>query len=284
MYSRKVHALLLVVCFAYVLTGCATAPQIDDEPNPEKRQATIATTLRLAESDFQLQRYPAALLKYEQVIELEPDNRQARLGAANSARELGSYDSAIKYFDILLARDDQDVEAMEGKAITLLGAGDYENARTLLQDIVSRDERRWRGFNALGVLADLESDFSLSSDYYQRALALEPHEYAKAEAILAKGLAIEPGYFRIRNNLAIALSWQKKYQEALDVLVAKLPYAVACNNVGYIAMLNEDYDSAKYYFKTAISSSTRFYVEAARNLDRVEKKQEALRRVGSFVD
>jgi Flp pilus assembly protein TadD len=300
MISNKSKSLLAAVCFAYLLSGCATTPQYGEELGPEEKQAKIAATLHLAESEFQSQKYPTALLRYEQVIELEPDNRQARLGAANSARELGNHDSAVEYFDMLLKKDEHDVDAMEGKAITLLGAGQYEKARTQLNAVVSYDDTRWRAFNALGVLADLESNYTLSFDYYQRALDLEPknvlvmnnlgyslimsHEYAKAEEILAKGLAIEPGYFRIRNNLAIALSWQKKYQDALDVLVAKLPYDVAYNNIGYIAMLNEDYGNARYYFKKAISANTRFYVEAARNLERVEKKLEAMRRVGSFVD
>jgi Flp pilus assembly protein TadD len=95
-------------------------------------------------------------------------------------------------------------------------------------------------------------------------------QYPAAEKVFREGLNYEPGFFRIRNNLAISLAWQSRFEEAIDILVKVVKYEVAYNNIGYIAMLNNQYLVAKNYFKKAMFISPSYYVRAARNLEKVE--------------
>ena len=80
----------------------------------------------------------------------------------------------------------------------------------------------------------------------------------------------EPGFFRIRNNLAISLAWQSRYDEAISILIKVLNHEVAYNNVGYIALLNKQYPVAEKFFKKALYISPSYYVRAAHNLEKVE--------------
>ncbi|MCK5002080.1 MAG: hypothetical protein KAS57_03605 [Gammaproteobacteria bacterium] len=86
-----------------------------------------------------------------------------------------------------------------------------------------------------------------------------------------------PGFFCIRNNLAISLAWQSHFDEAINILVKVVKYEIAYNNTGYIVMLNKQYPVAEKHFKKAIFISPSYYVCAARNLEKVEN----LKRLGN---
>ncbi len=161
--------------FFSVLSGCATTPQIEDALTSEEKQLKVASLLRQAENEFQQRNLPSALLRYEQVLEYDAGNRLARIGAANTARDLGNYDKALEYFDMLLVHDVNDIDAQEGKALTFFKAGDYRKARQQLSAVINSDNKRWRSLNALGVLEDLEGSYTVSADYYHRALEVEPN-------------------------------------------------------------------------------------------------------------
>jgi tetratricopeptide (TPR) repeat protein len=106
---------------------------------------------------------------------------------------------------------------------------------------------------------------------------IRPHQYPAAEKVFLEGLNYAPGFFRIRNNLAISLAWQSRYDEAISVLVKVVKHEIAYNNIGYIAMLNKQYSVVENYFKKALFISPSYYVRAARNLEKLEN----LKRLGN---
>lgn len=292
--TRNIFTALVLALF---VAGCATTPQQRPLSDEEKQQE-IQRLLISAAGEAEAGNHSVALLRYEEALDLNDSSYSALLGAANVAYAMQRYDGALDYYERALQQEPDSLDALEGKALSLLKLQQYASARPLLETVASSDSERWRSLNALGVLADLDSRYALAQTYYRKALALNDdnvrilnnlgyslimsREYAEAEAVLQRAVALQADFFRARNNYAIAIAWQKRYEEAVEVLAVDSPYEVAYNNVGYIAYLNNDLDSARFYLKKAITASPTYYPEAARNLEKVEKAMDAIKREGSL--
>ncbi len=151
-----------------------------------------------------------------------------------------------------------------------------------------------KAWTDLGMIADIRSDYFTAERYYLEALQAEKNNadiynnygyslmmsrrYIEAEEVLRQGLNLDPRFKRLKNNLALCKAWQKDYSEALQIYSADLDDPEAYNSIGYIAMLNEDYDLAISYFEEAVSLSPTYYLKAAKNLNRAVrlKKRAAL--------
>ncbi|MCW9089631.1 MAG: tetratricopeptide repeat protein [Gammaproteobacteria bacterium] len=273
-----------------LISGCASSPE-KPELTEEQKQQEVQSLVARAEKDVESRNYSVALLRYEQALELDSTNSAALLGAGDVAYAMKKYPDAENYYNRVLENQPESIDALEGKALCQMKLGQFQAAKNNLEQLVLTDETRWRSFNALGVLSDLESRYPQAQSYYRKALELNDgnamilnnlgyslvmdQKYSEAENVLRQAFARSSGYFRARNNYSIALAWQKKYQEAIDVLVDAVPHEVAYNNVGYIAYLNRDLDSAQFYLKKAISASSSYYPEAARTLEKVEQAMKA---------
>lgn len=99
---------------------------------------------------------------------------------------------------------------------------------------------------------------------------LMTRRYAEAEVILQHGMRLDPYSQRVKHNLALAKAWQGRYQAALKVYSNQRDNPEACNNIGYIALLNQDYRVAIDLFEKAIRLSPSYYAKAGRNLERAQ--------------
>ena len=129
---------------------------------------------------------------------------------------------------------------------------------------------------------DQKSRWQEAQDAYDKALAAKPdaamvinnigmsellqHRYQDAAGTFQKALDVDPGLDVARSNLRIALAWQGRYDEAL-VGAGSSGRSDALNNVGYIAMLRGDYQSAQKYLSQALEGSPIYQEQAASNLD-----------------
>lgn len=296
MLARKLLLPLIVITLT-ALNGCATTPH-EPEMTEAERQSAIEVLLAEADKDASTGNHSVALLRYEEVLDLDSNNLAALLGAGSVTYAMERYDSSLDFFNRALEIEPESVDALEGKGLTELKRRQFKSAGDLLGRVVEQDSSRWRAFNALGVMADLDADYELAQSHYRKALALKKdhaqllnnlgyslimsHDYPDAEKVLEQAHALEPAFFRATNNYAIAIAWQKRYPEAVEVLAGTVPHEVAYNNVGYIAYLAGDLDSARFYLKKAISASPSYYPEAAANLDKVEKALVKQKRQGSL--
>ncbi len=99
--------------------------------------------------------------------------RLRKLGALHE--KLGNLPLARRAFELALAatptpdvRDD-----WSGWACSTLQNGDDEQARVLLLRVTLLDEKRWRAFDALGVLADRRKEYFVALGNYEAALRLQ---------------------------------------------------------------------------------------------------------------
>jgi Flp pilus assembly protein TadD len=257
--------------------------------NPNTRPddgVDVAAVRRQAELAREHGRAGEALFRYQQAIEQDPEDRQARLGIARCYADLGKPELARTHLDYVLGKNAGDVDALEERGLVHVSLHNDATARDDLRRVVTLDAGRWRAWNGLGVLADLEGNRSEAEADYRRALAILPdhpavvnnlgyslimaHRYAEAEPLLRRALVLEPHSMRVRNNLAISLAGQQRYDEAVEILAAQGNRAWAYNNVGYVALLLGESDIAIGLFHKAIDEDPSYYSRAAENLRRAE--------------
>lgn len=268
-------AVLMAVLLA--LSGCASkraAEEAMEDPVAMARQALAAGVVDEAE-----QRFRAHLAEY-------PDDVDALAGLGFVQLDLQQHDSARATFAQALELDARHREAIEGKALVDLARGQTEHARAVLQSMADEDPVSWRVLNALGVIADLDGEFDTARDYYQRAIAaggdnavlannlgystMMAGDPEAAIAQLDEALRRYPQEARLQQNLGLAQARAGRYEVAVDTLSQLMPEWEAFNNVGYMAMLNDQLTVARRYLQRALESSPRHYPQAAANLERVE--------------
>lgn len=271
--------LLLTTVF---LTACASQPQLEGRAGTD---FTIDELKQRAESATYSGAHRDALLRYQQILEKEPDNVAALIGAGEALLAADQNLRSEIYFERALKLEPLNPHAREARALAWLMSGNYAAAKKSLLNMVDDGVDRWRMWNALGIVADIFGDYQVAAGYYEKSLAVAPHramllnnlgysrmmsrQYADAETVLKEAVTSEPGNLRAVNNLALSVAWQGRYADAIDVLAAVMDMASANNNVGYIAYLRGDYQQSKVFFEKAVRLRPVYYVKAAKNLEMV---------------
>ncbi|MEW7977650.1 MAG: tetratricopeptide repeat protein [Candidatus Sedimenticola endophacoides] len=230
-----------------------------------------------------------AISAFLEVPKQEPRHTEALLGVGDALLLEGKPGRAVPFYSQVLEERPDHPAAAEGRGLCHIRLDQAEAARADLQTAVKADPARWCAWNGLGVLATARGDYPDAIGYYNQALRLLPdspillnnYGYAQiqrrnlpeAEQALRRALAIAPGNTGLRNNLALALAWQGRYQEAFNTISSALPKATAYNNVGYVAMQRGELELARDYFTEALKASPTYHVQAARNLERLERLQ-----------
>ena len=276
---RSLLLLLVPILLAGLLTGCAS----NSATSPAKQQEPLDKLEHQAAVAFEKGNSSDALFYYQQILSGSPDNRLALIKSGQIYLNNGLPEQAEKNFEQVLKRDPMDLDALEGAAISQIKMRKFTTAKAHLETVVSIDEKRWNAWNGLGVLADLDHDYSKAVAYYRKGLQLLPdyppllnnlayshmmgHQYYEAEKLLRRAVSQTPEFDdRMNNNLALALAWQGNYQEALNIVSSIYGKAIAYNNIGYIALLKKEYATAIEYFELSMITSPSYYERAAINL------------------
>ena len=274
-----------ILLITVLLTACATQPQLEGRAGTD---FTIEELKQRAESASYSGAHRDALLRYQQILEKEPDNVTALIGAGEALLAADQNLRAEIYFERALTLDPLNPHAREARALSWLMSGNYAAAKKSLLNMVDDGIDRWRMWNSLGIVADIFGDYKLAADYYEKSLALTPHramllnnlgysrmmsqQYVDAETVLREAVSSDPENSRAVNNFALSIAWQGRYADAIEVLAAVMDVASANNNVGYIAYLRADYQQAKDFFEKAVRLRPAYYVKAAKNLEMVNEK------------
>lgn len=279
----------LLLLSTVVLMACASQPQLEGGAG---REFTIDELKQRAEVAGYAGAYSDALVQYQQILEKEPDNVGALIGAGEALLSATQPVRANNYFERALMIDSKNIQAREARALSWLMSGKYAAAQKSLLNLVDDGVDRWRVWNALGVIADLDGDYTKSAEYYQKAIILVPekamlhnnlgysrimdHNYPDAEASLRNALMLEPGNARVVNNLSISIAWQQRYNDAVEQLKSVMDEPSSYNNVGYVAYLNGDYSVAEDFFRKAMRLRPSYYKRAASNLELVLRKTQSI--------
>ena len=166
-------------------------------------------------------------------------------------------------------RDASDsVKLMFGKARLQEKKGLLADAREAYQKILEIHPEHAPSLHRLGVIAAQFDQIEQAMDYLNQAsLHADPGQdllgdlsYVQflagdlpgAEATCLEALKFDPTNHRITNNLAMAVGYQRRTAESLDIFRRVASEAEALNNVGFILSQTNQPEEAKSYFQRAL--------------------------------
>jgi tetratricopeptide (TPR) repeat protein len=142
----------------------------------------------------------------------------------------GNQDDALRVLDALPAKDRSTAEVIELRAEIAGGDGSSAEERAAMEEMLGRDPKNASLLARLGY-AYRRVDPLKSQDYYYRALQIEPknpkyakgyaaalvqgRQFAEAEKVLRRVLAVTPDDYTAHANLATALHEMKRFAEAI---------------------------------------------------------------------
>ncbi len=134
----------------------------------------------------------------------------------------------------------------------LVQAGQPGQAEAVLAKAVAAGSTDWKVYSALGSTLDQQAKYAEARDYYQRALKISPSNVAvlnnlgmsyalegnlkQAEATLKGATDLPAGKSepRLRQNLALVVGLQGRFDEARQIASADLPPDQVEANMAYL--------------------------------------------------
>lgn len=232
----SVSKLALAAVLAVSLGGCANKPKSGDitgsirnpfattENDPRAEAERLGEEYRRKPADPQIAiAYSQALRKNEQQAQAVAVLEQATIKNPKHKALAGEY----------------------GRA--LAETGRLQQALEVLSRAHTPDQPDWRVLNAQGAINDQLGNYKAARRYYQAALKIAPDESAVlsnlglsyilskelklAESTLRRAAANPRAEKRVRQNLALSLALQGKFEEAEKVAAGDLPPEEASANI-----------------------------------------------------
>lgn len=230
-----------------------------------------------------------ALYLYVQAVNLQPDDAESLFAIAAIHADRGNTDLATRAYAEVISLEPDNALAQQGLGLSHFEARRFEDAEPPLERAVEIDGTLWRAHNALGIIADRRQQYAAAVSHYTSAISAQPtvasvrnnrgySKYLSGDLAAAKqdflaALQIDPGYNRAWQNLGLVLAREQDYPEALEAMSHAIPEYVAMNDVGYIAMLDGNYQVAQSMFEGAVMLSPRHYQIAQDNLDELRRRR-----------
>ena len=132
----------------------------------------------------------------------------------------------------------------------LADVGQFKQALDVLSRAHTPDKPNWRVLMAQGAVLDQMGQPEQARNYYETALKIQPedpsilsnlalsyalsNELTTAESLLRRAQASPKANMRVRQNLALVLALQGKYEEAQDVASRDLGPEQGAENIAYM--------------------------------------------------
>ena len=300
MKNRYVKQGMIKLCLLGLLTGCASAPIVENDKytgaqlNDDSTDVLFATELAVeseadalarAENALQAGNVQKALFFYTRALKYEPENVETLANIGSIQFERNDYARAKQAFSLAKSFDPTHSASLEGLGLIYMAEGMNEQAIRELQAAIANDSQLWRAHNALGIYADKSNNFAAALGHYDTALAINPDsaqvlnnrgysrfladDFAGATADLYEAANNRdfPGAWA---NLGMVYANHGWYDDAISTYQNVMSDAHAYNNTGKIALRNGDFPQAMQYLHEAIRLSPTYFPEAQQNLTRLE--------------
>jgi Flp pilus assembly protein TadD len=234
---RRITLPLLLVASAFAISACqsktASLEGLDGMHTASTEPASFKKTAELGE------RWQA-----------DQKNLALGLAYAEGLEKLGQGDQQLRVLATLSEHHPQNIKAVYGKK--LLASGRSEQAIPVLKAVADSGTDDWRILSALGSAYDQQGQYALARETYQKALALQPNQisilnnmgmsYAlegnlkDAEVTLRGAMALPEGKTlpRLRQNLALVVGLQGRFEESRQIASEDLPAEEVEANMAYL--------------------------------------------------
>jgi Flp pilus assembly protein TadD len=184
----------------------------------------------------------------------QKDPKNLRLGMAYAAqlKKLEQGGQVLQVLATLVQYHPQDQTLLTQYGRELLQAGQMDQAQDVLGKVIAQGSNDWKVFSAMGSALDQQSKYAEARDYYQRALKIAPGNVAvmnnlgmsyalegnlkQAEKTLREASDLPAGKNepRVRQNLALVVGLQGRFDEARQIASTDLPPDQVEANMAYL--------------------------------------------------
>lgn len=188
-------------------------------------------------------------------LEKNPADVEAALEGSIALRKIGSSERAVQLAAMGLQVKGDSPQLWGALGLGLASGGENESALQALQKAISLNPKDPNLQSALGVVCDRLERADLAANAYEAALKLAPDDASilsnyglsiamtgdlkKAEYMLRRANQSPLAPPQARQNLALVVGLQGRFEESERLATRDLPAAVASENVAYLkAMLN----------------------------------------------
>jgi Flp pilus assembly protein TadD len=185
-----------------------------------------------------------------------PNDLEAAQRFSEALRKGGRYDRAAQVADEASRRFPNDRALVLTLGLAQLAAGHPQDALRPLAMVCEADAQNWKARSALGAALDQLGRFEEARRAYDEALAISPNQPdvltnkgvsfllsrqpEQAEPLLRQASTLQGAPPQARQNLAIALALQGRFDEAEQLERADLPPRVVAENMSYLRGLLSD--------------------------------------------
>ena len=268
-------ALMGMLALACAGTGTIADPRIEfEKPDVLPETGPIAVEPLSFEEEIELAdklrnsgQHPEAAWHYVRGLQLDqtsPVPRQ-RLGYMQLSRDV---DRAERIFGDLVDEHPEMSSGHLGLGLAQIASGKQAAARTSLESVLEIDSGSAMAHMGLGMLDDKQGAHADAVSHYQSARKRNPGQYQiennlgmsylisghfeQAEEAFREAIFLEPRDPALYNNLAIALARQGEYSGALQNFREYGSKADAFNNLGYVCIMNGEFERAIRYFEHSL--------------------------------
>lgn len=233
-------AVFIPVVLALALAGCASGGA-----RGSHSKVSVSASQDRAPAEIQ-----GLVKKWGDQYKRRPNDKGAALNYAAALRLNGQNGQAVAVLRraVIAHKSDREVASAYGKA--LASNGQFKEALTVIRNANPPANPDWRLLSAEGALLDQIGDNVAARVKYQEALKIAPDEpsvlsnmalshvltndLVRAEQILRRAAASPNANSKVRQNLALVLGLQGKFQEAQAVANNELSREQAEANMAYL--------------------------------------------------
>lgn len=232
-------AAAMAVLVATAVSGCATKPSIETTGSIGMTSAASTEADWRGEADAAGEAYRS-----------KPRDPDAAIRYAKALRVLGQRAQAASVLEQAAIRNPANRMVLGAYGRALADVGNYEQALDVLGRAHTPDQPDWRILSVQGAVLDQMGRHDEAQRYYSTALGLVPdepsvlsnlglsyalqHDLKRAESTLRRAAATGRASSKVRQNLALVIGLQGRFEEAETIAKADLPPEEAAANVAYL--------------------------------------------------
>ena len=234
---------LVVAVAAALLGGCAQTSKMHTGSIGAPRTAKPMD--RMSSSELQ-----GALTTYGMAYEKTPKDKSVGLGYAAALQMAGRNDQSLAVMQQMAIAHPKDRAVLAAYGKALAAAGELEKALDTIRRAQTPDFPDWKLYSAEGAILDQLGQAEGARTLYRKALEIQPNEPAilsnlgmsyvlandlkSGETYLRQAVARPGADSRIRQNLALVVGLQGRFDEAEEIARAELSPEDATANVAYL--------------------------------------------------
>jgi Flp pilus assembly protein TadD len=237
---------IVAVLALSLASGCARDRTSTGSVSASSSSATGLAKLSATELDGLVRKYGA---KYDR----DPKDKTVGLSYASLLRMTGRDEQSLAVMRKLVIHHPKDNDILSAYGKSLAATGNFTEALAVIQRAQRPENPDWRLLSAEATILDQLDRPAEARELYRKALDIAPGEPTvlsnlgmsyvltndlnAAETYLRKAIAAPGADSRVRQNLALVVGLQGRFEEAERIAAGELPPGEAAANVAYLRQM-----------------------------------------------